>query len=156
MYEFLIRVLADGLVIAIFVISMLAFAFKIPRKLWLSWSIRIVLAGLTAYVFAKIAGHFMPESQRPFQELGVAAGAAYLPNPGFPSDHMLFATFLTISVWFSTRSKALFYALAVMTLVMGVARVLALVHTPLDIIGGLLIGCTSILWYRRKPSVVVG
>lgn len=154
--DILIRLAADGLIIVVFLIAVFTFAFRIPRNQWWNWGWRIVLGGITAYLAAKLIGHyFQPETLRPFEQRNVDPKAAYLPNPGFPSDHMLFATFLTLAVWFSTRRKKIFFALAAMTVVMGVARVLALVHTPLDIIGGLLIGSLSAIWYRRKPEKIV-
>ncbi|HTK39647.1 MAG TPA: phosphatase PAP2 family protein [Patescibacteria group bacterium] len=154
--DLLIRLCADGLVVVIFIIAMVSFALKIPRDQWWSWGWRIVLGGLTAYLLAKIAGHFFqPETLRPFEKLGVSPKAAFLPNPGFPSDHVLFATFLSLAVWFSTKQKKLAITLLTLTVIMGVARVLALVHTPLDVIGGFLIGCTSIVWYRRSSKNVV-
>lgn len=156
MYDMLLRIAADGFVIVIFLISIYAFAFKIPRNQWWSWGWRIVLAGLTAYLAAKIIGHFyQPELLRPFEKQGVEPGAAYLANPGFPSDHVLFATFLTLAVWFTTKQKKVALTLLALTIVMGIARVLALVHTPLDVIGGFVIAWTGVIWYRRKPKKVV-
>lgn len=156
MYDILLRIVADGSVIAIFLISIYAFAFKIPRNQWWSWGWRIVLAGLTAYLVAKGIGHFyQPEELRPFEQQGLEPGAAYLPNPGFPSDHVLFATFLTLAVWFTTKQRRLVIMLLVLTVAMGVARVLALVHTPTDVIGGFIIAWSGIIWYRRKPKKVV-
>ena len=146
--EWLIRFAADGLVVIITLLALYAFATKIPRSQWRFWAPRIVLAGVTAYLVAKLAGAvFQPETLRPFEKLGVPAGAAYLPNPGFPSDHALFATFLTLAVWYSTKNKPLTLTLAVLTIIMGVARVLALVHTPLDIIGGIIIAFAGVGWY---------
>ena len=156
MYDMLLRIVADGFVIVIFLISIYAFAFKISRKQWWSWGWRIVLAGLTAYLAAKVVGHFyQPEELRPFEKLGLEAGAAYLPNPGFPSDHVLFATFLSIAVWFSTKQKKLAVTLFTLTAIMGAARVLALVHTPLDVLGGFAIAWAGVIWYRRKQKKVV-
>lgn len=152
----LIRLLADGLVIIIFIVSMLTFAFGIPRDKWWYWGWRIVLAGLTAYLAAKIAGFlYQPETMRPFEKLGVEPKAAFLPNPGFPSDHALFAMFLTLAVWFSTKRKKLAIALFGLTIIMGAARVSALVHTPLDVIGGILLAFVGIVWYRRTSKKVV-
>lgn len=156
MYDVVIRLFADGSVILIFLLSMYAFAFKIPRDQWWSCGWRIVLAGLTAYLTAKLVGHFyQPEALRPFEQRGVEPGAAYLPNPGFPSDHVLFATFLALSVWLVAKQTKLAIALFVLTIIMGVARVLALVHTPVDVMGGFVIAWAGIIWYRRKPRKVV-
>jgi len=84
--------------------------------------------------------------------LGVSAGASYLNNPGFPSDHALFAAFLTLAVWFETRRKKIALTLLVLTLLVCVGRVLALVHTPLDILGGLIVACLGAVWYLQRDS----
>lgn len=147
--ETLIRLIADGLVAAIFVTAMVTFIVKIPRKKWWYWAWRITVVGVLTYALAKgIAALYQPELLRPFEKLGVNPGAAYLNNPGFPSDHALFATFLTASVWVSTHDKRLTLIMVVMTIVMSIGRVLALVHTPLDVVGGMIIGASSLLWYR--------
>ena len=154
--DILIRVLADGLLVVIALMAVYGFMWKVPRHLWVFWSVRIILAGLTAYAAAKIIGHFFqPESLRPFEKLGVQAGAAFLNNPGFPSDHALFATFLTIAVWFSTHHKRLTLAMAVATLLMCAGRVLALVHTPLDVIGGIGIAMISMIWYGQSSEKIL-
>ncbi|MCB9820192.1 phosphatase PAP2 family protein [Candidatus Nomurabacteria bacterium] len=146
--DLIIRIIADGLVIIVFLLAIYAFLFKVPKKLWWPWGWRIVAAGLTAYLLARLIGYFFqPESLRPFEKLGVQPGAAFLPNPGFPSDHMLFATFLTLAVWFSTKSRKLTTAMIILTVIMGVGRVLALVHTPLDVVGGFFIAALGAVWY---------
>lgn len=152
----LIRIAADGLMVIIFLISITAFIMLIPRENWWQWAWRIVLAGITAYLAAKLIGCvYQPETLRPFEKLGVEPGAAFLPNPGFPSDHALFASFLILAVWFSTRSRQLVLFLSILALIMGTARVLALVHTPLDVIGGLLIPLVGVFWYRHTREKVV-
>jgi membrane-associated phospholipid phosphatase len=111
------------------------------------------MAGLTAYLLAKlVASIYQPVGERPFQILGVAPDASYLNNPGFPSDHALFTIFLTLAVWFETRRKWLTIILAVLTLGVCIGRVLALVHTPLDIVGGLVIASIGALWYLQRPT----
>lgn len=154
--EMIIRFMADGLMVAIFLIAITTFIVMIKPKDWWYWGWRIVLAGLTAYLAAKLIGHFyQPETLRPFEKLGVEPGAAFLPNPGFPSDHALFASFLTIAVWFSTRRRSLAIVLATLAVIMSIARVLALVHTPLDVIGGLLIPLLGTIWYRHTRKNIV-
>jgi membrane-associated phospholipid phosphatase len=92
---------------------------------------------------------YQPSGERPFQILGVAAGASYLNNPGFPSDHALFTAFLTLAVWFETKRKGLAATLGILTLLVCVGRVLALVHTPLDVLGGLAVASVGALWYLQ-------
>ncbi|HMQ96063.1 MAG TPA: phosphatase PAP2 family protein [Candidatus Saccharibacteria bacterium] len=154
--EVFIKFIADWLMIPIGLLAFYAFAFVVPVKKWKYWGPRVFLAGVTTYVVAKLAGLlFQPETMRPFEKLGVEPGAAFLNNPGFPSDHALFAMFLTLAVWYSTRNKWLAGAMLGMTLLVGVGRVLALVHTPVDVLGGLLIASVGILWYRRSTKKVV-
>ena len=151
-----IRFIADGLMIIIFCVAIYGFAFKIPRKKWLYWAPRIALVGAVTYGLAKLAAWlYQPEMLRPFEKMGVEPGAAYLNNPGFPSDHALFAMFLVISVWVSTRNRTLAILLLILTIVMGLGRVLALVHTPLDVIGGFAIACVGGLLYRLLIGNVV-
>jgi undecaprenyl-diphosphatase len=156
MIEFFIQFLADWLMFVIAALAFYAFIFVVPKKAWWKWGVRIFLAGITSYAAAKIiAAVYQPEVQRPFEKLGVEPGAAFLPNPGFPSDHALFAMFLTLAVWYSTKNKYLAGAMLAMTLIVGLARVLALVHTPLDVIGGLVIACIGIVWYRHPLKNIV-
>ena len=79
--------------------------------------------------------------------MGIEAGASFLDNPGFPSDHALFAAAITLAVWFETRKISIAITLLVLTLLVCVGRVLAFVHTPLDVIGGLAVACLGALWY---------
>lgn len=154
----LIRIMADWLMFGIGGLALYAFAFRVPRQQRWYWAWRIVAAGVTCYLVAKLIGHFyQPAELRPFEILGVDPGAAYLPNPGFPSDHALFAMFLTLAVWFSTRSRWLTGIMLAMTFIVCLGRVLALVHTPLDVAGGILIAFTGIFWYyygRRGKKIV--
>lgn len=150
----LIRLLADGTLVAVVAIAGYALTMRVPKSQRFEVYCRVLMAGLTAYLFAKLLGSiYQPTGERPFEAMGAAAGALYLQNSGFPSDHALFATFLTLAVWFETRQKKLALILAVLTVLMGVGRVLALVHTPLDIAGGIGIACVGALWYlQRAPQ----
>lgn len=144
----LIRLIADGAVIPIILLASFALIFYIPKGHRFEAYKRILLAGITTYLFAKLLGSvYQPAEMRPFEVLGVSAGASYLNNPGFPSDHALFTTFLTLAVWFETRRKDVTIILGGLTLLMCAGRVLALVHTPLDILGGILVACLGALWY---------
>lgn len=146
----IIELFADGLVLPIIVLAGYALLFKIPKGHRFEAYARILMAGLTAYVAAKLlASVYQPSGERPFEMMGVEPGASYLNNPGFPSDHALFTAFLTLAVWFETRKKGIAIALGVMTLLVCLGRVLALVHTPLDVIGGIIVACVGIVWYLQ-------
>jgi membrane-associated phospholipid phosphatase len=149
----IIKFLADGAVIPIILIAGYALLFTVPRGQRFQAYSRILMAGLTAYLFAKLLGSvYQPSGERPFEILGVDPGASYLNNPGFPSDHALFTAFLTLAVWFETRRRGLALTLAVLTLLVCIGRVLALVHTPLDVIGGLIVACMGAFWYAQSDK----
>ena len=148
-----LKIVADGLVVPVVVLGVYALLRYVPKGSRYQTYARVLMAGLTAYAVAKIAGLlFQPSGLRPFEELGVDPGASFLENPGFPSDHALFTMAITLSIWFSTKRRALTIAALVLTLAVCVGRIVALVHTPLDIIGGLLIACTGVVWYLMPTT----
>ena len=145
----LISFTADGLLIIIVVISFLAalagFEWKKTKQI-LPYAI---MAGLTSLLVGKFLSLIIqPSSTRPFIEKGVEAGAAFIDNPGFPSDHMLLAVVIVCAVYYLTPFRKLAVVLAVLSLLMGLARVLALVHTPIDIFGGIIAGLSGTIWYK--------
>ena len=148
MSALIIKLMADGALIPIVLLGAYALVFKIPKGQRLESYKRILIAGLTAYLLAKLIGSFyQPSSERPFEILGKAAGASFLNNPGFPSDHALFISVITCAVWFETKQKLITAILIGLTIIVCIGRVLALVHTPADVIGGVVIALIGSLWY---------
>lgn len=145
----MLRFLADGLLLGVLLVALIA---------GIMWMIRarpairqlvpyVLMAGLTALLVGKLMSFWQPTAERPFELLGVNAGAAYMNNPGFPSDHALLATVVVMTVFALTPYKKTSYALMGAVVLMCVARVVALVHTPLDVVGGVLAGLVGALWY---------
>jgi len=152
--ETIIHIIADAFVIPVILIGAFVLLFKIPKGGRFEAYTRILMAGLTSYLIAKfIASVYQPSFERPFEILGVAPGALYLNNPGFPSDHALFVTAITAAVWFETKMKKTTILLATLVVLICVGRVLALVHTPLDVIAGVVIGLVGAVWYLNKVPV---
>ena len=150
--ELIIKLIADGAVIPIVLIGAWALLFKVPKGHRFEAYTRILMAGLTAFLIAKLLGSiYQPATERPFELLGLHAGASYLNNPGFPSDHALFTAAITFAVWFETKQKKATIILAILTLAVCVGRVLALVHTPIDIIGGVGVAAIGTVWYQWRP-----
>ena len=153
MYEMLIKIIADGAVVPVVLIGAWALLWLIPNENKYAAYCRILMAGLTAYLFAKLIGSiYQPEMQRPFEVLGVQAKASFLDNPGFPSDHLLFCATITLAVWFETRHKKVTFVLVGLSLLVALGRVLGLVHTPLDVIGGVLIASIGALWCLQRSD----
>lgn len=148
MSDLLIKIIADFLLFPIALIGAYALVAYIPNNKKLHSYARIAMAGLTALLVAKLIGSmWQPDAARPFIEMGIQPKAAYLDNAGFPSDHVLFATAIVLAVWFETRRKNIVIALTVLTILVGLGRVLAFVHTPLDVLGGILFACFGAIWY---------
>lgn len=151
--NFLVPFIADGLVFFIVLIGAYALIRYVPKKQRYVVYSYVLMAGLTSLLIAKLAGAiYQPSTVRPFVELGVSPQAAYMDNPGFPSDHVLFAAAITFAVLFAAKQRKLALFLAALTILMGVGRVLALVHTPTDILGGVLFAAIGALWYFQLPQ----
>lgn len=152
-YEIFVRLIADGLLVPIVLIGAYELLFKVPRGQRYEAYCRVVMAGLTAYLIASFGSVlYTSEVVRPFQEMNTAAGALFLNNAGFPSDHTLFAAAITAAVWFETRRKFATYVLAILTIVLAVGRVLALVHTVTDVVWGVIFALVGALWYLNVPK----
>ncbi|MEO5499279.1 MAG: phosphatase PAP2 family protein [Candidatus Saccharimonadales bacterium] len=147
-----LRLVADGTLILVLVVSAPIVMLWLRSDTWIKLPV-LVMAGLTSLLIAKILSLvYQPAFARPFLELGVQPGAAYIDNPGFPSDHALLATVAIIAVYIATRNKRLLIILATLVILMSLGRVMALVHTPLDVIGGILAGISGSIWYRKLTN----
>jgi undecaprenyl-diphosphatase len=115
---------------------------------WYQASIRykreLPLSALAAIVIAaiadKIAGKLYYDP-RPFVNSHVTPLITHAADNGFPSEHTLFSAAIAGSLIFY-RPKLGAAALAV-ALIVGICRVAAHVHSPIDIAGGLLIGLAA-------------
>lgn len=153
MENIFIKIIADYLVIVVVILATYALIRYIPNKNKFKAYSRILIAGLTAYLLAKlVASVYQPSDSRPYELLGVDPGASYLDNPGFPSDHMLFVSALVLAVWFETRKKTLTIVLVSMAALVGLGRILALVHAPIDVLFGAIIAMVGALWYTNNPK----
>lgn len=152
-YDFLVRLIADYAVFPIVLIGGWVLLTKVPRKSKYQAYCRIIMAGLTAFLIAKLlAVTYQPSDVRPYELLGVVPGASYLDNPGFPSDHALFVAAIAFAVWAETRQKTISILLAVLVVLVCVGRVLAHVHTPLDVVVGVAVAGMGALWYLQRDS----
>lgn len=146
--QIIIRIIADGLLVPVVLIAVYLLIFRVKNSQKLEVYSRILLAGLTAFLMAKFMSVLVQHpTERPFELLGVAAGASFLPNPGFPSDHALFGMAIFYAVWFETRLRLWSAVVLALVALVCLGRVLALVHTPLDIVGGIAAATFGALWY---------
>ena len=153
--EQIVRFVADGLLLVILAIAGLAGIYRLVIRTRRLRAVApfAIMAALTSLLVAKLVSLvYQPSDARPYIELGRAAGAAYIDNPGFPSDHALLATVVVLMVAALTPYRKTAILLGVLVIVMSVGRVLALVHTPLDVLGGIAIGLIGGIWYLHPDA----
>lgn len=117
------------------------FGLTLPRRSWLRHIVAGLLAGVLALVLAKLASHLYYDP-RPFVRLHRIPLIPHSADNGFPSDHMLLASVLASLAWMMNQKLSII--LWVGALLIGAARVIALVHSPIDILASAIIGFWSV------------
>jgi len=125
---FLIWILYAGLVVLWF----------IDGKIKKEEVLHALMAGVIAWLITIAVKHAFP-NLRPFVINGREVDVLFRPNDSaFPSAHTALAFSLTITIFLHDRKIGWLFLLG--ALLIGVARVFANVHYPIDILGGALIG----------------
>lgn len=128
MATFLIWILYTGLVVLWF----------IDGKIKKEQVIHAIVAGLLAWVITYIVKYIF-QTDRPFEINGREADVLITPkDPAFPSSHTALAFSLAVTIYMHDRKVGRWYIIGALTV--GIARILANVHYPLDIVGGAFIG----------------
>lgn len=125
--QYLIFLIAVGAAVAWFTLS--------GRDRWKS-AIQAVLAAVVTLVIVKLAAaaYYDP---RPFVSGHVHPYFTHVADNGFPSDHTAVGSLAGYVLWpYRRRIAAVLWVAAALV---GVARVVAHVHSPVDIIGALII-----------------
>ncbi len=116
----------------------------------------IIVAGVIAFVLSRIAGRLYYDPRPFMRNPSIKPLFPHKPGNGFPSDHALLTGTLTAITYFYNRKYATI--MLIPTLIIGVARVLARVHSPIDIAGGWVFGIMGafaayylVNWAVTKP-----
>ncbi len=135
MSEQLIIFAASKLHIVIAGIAVVYFLFAETRK-----KITMMILGATAlplsYVLGKIVG-MLWQTQRPFATMNIPPMVDHIADNGFPSEHTLYA--LVIAGVIYVVHKKIGVVLIVLAILVGLGRVLAYVHNPVDIFGSVVL-----------------
>jgi len=144
---------------SIFKFLALYFIYTIPIFLLIYWflgskkvALRAVLSGLLAWqVFAPLVGFFYYRP-RPFVVLPARELFFHRPTYSFPSDHASFLFALGFSFFFSGKRQVAFWLLSIGVLI-SLARVVAGVHYPTDILAGWGLGFLTawLIWKVKDP-----
>jgi undecaprenyl-diphosphatase len=116
---------------------------KLPKK---KIVITSILSLPLSLVIAKIASHFI-YNPRPFVVLNSLPLISHAADNGFPSDHTLICAAVASIVFLYNKKLGIF--LFVLTAFVGLSRILALVHHPIDILGSILIAI-SVTFFSNK------
>jgi membrane-associated phospholipid phosphatase len=108
-----------------------------------------VMAFPVALLLAWVAG-LLYYHTRPFVVEGVQPLIPHPPDNGFPSHHTMLAMATSAVVFVYSRKVGLL--LGIMAILIGISRVVAKVHYPVDILGGvaIAIACTGVAWMTLR------
>ena len=132
--------LASKLHVVIVITALVIFLFS-SKYQRVRLAMTIVLAAPLSYVLGKVAS-MLYVTERPFAELGIMPLVSHIADNGFPSEHVLYA--MTIAGVIFTVHKRWGIVLIVLASMVGIGRVLADVHNPIDIIGSVFIAVGTV------------
>ena len=116
-------------------------------------SIVLMIAAAVAAFGAVVVAGLAYHEARPFVALGVTPLVSHTPDNAFPSDHSAVAAYAaTFAAFFDVRLGVVAWAGAI---VLGLARMYCLLHTPVDVAGGWVLGAlpaaiAGFLWKKRR------
>lgn len=144
---------ADGVLLFPIVIVLLwIFPGSNPHRTR-SAAVLAAVAVLLALVFNQILGHLFTEA-RPFvtHRGHVDQLMAHTADNSFPSDHTAVGFGAAAGLWWARRRLSI--VLGILALIVGLSRVVAGLHYPVDILGGAVDGIVAalVLWaVARRP-----
>lgn len=128
-YLFIFSILIAGLVY-----------LKLSRSRRLQFAGSVIIGGILAVILVKVLGklYYHP---RPFTVTHVKPLVAHAADNGFPSEHATYTATIAAAIYFYRKKLAILaFALAILV---GYSRVLAHVHSALDILAGLAAGIVA-------------
>ncbi len=120
-----------------FIIAAIAFVYwlRVPQN----EKIRLIVFGailaIVTFALTRI-GSVLYYNPRPFMTDGITPIYPHAPGNGFPSDHTALTAFIALTIFSSSKRLGTF--LLVLAVVVGSARVIGHIHSPIDIIGSVL------------------
>jgi undecaprenyl-diphosphatase len=137
----LITIAGQYLIIVVGLIAVVATIFSEKTVRWSIIKLAILSFGL-AFLIAYIAGILYYDA-RPFVVENIQPLIPHLPDNGFPSDHTLAATVAAVVIFVYRRKLGIL--LGVLGILVGVARIMAYLHHPIDIVASILIAVIATL-----------
>lgn len=94
-----------------------------------------------SYVLGKGAS-ILYFTERPFAEMGIVPLVPHIADNGFPSEHTLYAMVIALVVYLVNKNIGML--LVACAVLVGVGRVLAEVHRPVDVLGAIFVALISV------------
>jgi undecaprenyl-diphosphatase len=152
----LIKIMADFVFVIVIVWAFVVMV-TLPQKVRWEYIIRGMIAGVVSEIVARIAEHLYHHAP-PFVAQHVQPLAWHINNTNsFPSDHALLVFAAVFVAWASTRNPKIGWPLLILAIIVGVGRVMAHVHWPIDIVTSVIIaGVVTAIVYNipykgRRP-----
>lgn len=146
---------ANYLIYIIFAIVLAIVSYLVYRREWKT-ALWFFASLVTSFIILKIVQHIHP-GVRPFVvEHGVTKLIKHAAGTSFPSDHTTVTAAVAFGMLFLTRFKTAGWLLLLGSFTIGVARIAAGVHYPLDILAGLATGFVGagivwVVYYKVTP-----
>lgn len=134
--------LAQYLIFCIAFLGVVAWAFA-PKQQKIAIAATAVIAIIVGLAMAKLVGHFYYHP-RPFVVDGILPLVYHDASTSFPSEHALAAFIIAFTLLRYTYAWGV--PLLICAILVGVGRVAAHVHWPLDIIGGVIFAAIAVLF----------
>ncbi len=108
-----------------------------------------VISAFIAWLIGKFLKDFFAVP-RPYLVNGTNPLAGHFSGGSFPSNHTAAAFAVSVSIFLHKHKWGI--PLIILSLIIGISRILGGVHYPLDIIGGIIIG-TAVAWTAHRLHV---
>lgn len=118
-----------------------AYWLRVSRKEKVNIVWELLFGGMLALLLSTIASHLYYDT-RPFVTEHTVPLIAHAADNGFPSDHTLLTAFIGFTIYLHSRTVG--GVLLLVALLVGVARVAARIHHPIDIVGSFVIAALSV------------
>ena len=137
------------------IVAVFWFLAKKDEKLAIVW--QLLFGGAVALLLSTVASSLYYDT-RPFVTEHIVPIIAHSADNGFPSDHTLLTALLGFTIYL--HSRVVGGILLLIALLVGVARVAAHIHHPIDIAGSFVIAALSVAfvqllafgWRRAHPA----
>lgn len=140
---------------SLLIIIGVGFVYIVPLLLVYVWfglsrkaALKAALTGILAWQgLSKLIAQLVDRTRPSFSQIGTKELVFHRPDTSFPSDHSAFLAAIALTLYLSGYKK-LSYAVGIIGILVGIARVGIGVHYPGDILAGWLVGFVTVFLLR--------